>query len=124
MLDLRLIREQPEVVRHALARRGEESGLDALLALDEQRRSLIHEAEELRAQRNQASRLMADPAHRHPAAVEEMRRLGDRVGELEARLKEIERRLEERLLYLPNLPDPSVPQGPDATGNRVVRAVG
>ncbi len=124
MLDLRLIREQPEMVRQALASRGEEAEIGSLLDQDEGRRALIRETEGLRALRNQVSRQMADPAQRSPEIVDEMRRLGDRVRDLEGKLKEIEANLDEHLLLLPNLPDPSTPVGPDESGNVVVRSEG
>ena len=124
MLDIRLIREQPDMVREALATRGEVAGIEALLALDAERRPLIQESEQLRAERNEVSKRMADPAQRTPETMEEMRGIGDRVKEMEARLKEIDDDIEDRILRLPNLPDPSVPLGQDETGNRVARVEG
>ena len=124
MLDIRLIREQPDMVREALATRGEVAGIEALLALDAERRPLIQESEQLRAERNEVSKRMADPAQRTPETMEEMRGIGDRVKEMEARLKEIDDDIEDRILRFPNLPDPSVPLGQDETGNRVARVEG
>ena len=78
MLSIEFIRHDPDVVREALERRGEEAPLEAILSLDVQRRTHLTELETLRANRNQVSkelgRMSERPAHR----VEEMRQTGDR----------------------------------------------
>ena len=112
MLDLRLIRSDPEVVAAALARRGIEGAIDELLALDARRRELLPQVEELRAQRNQASELIAQAKRAGEdaqAAIDEMRALGTREKELSAELDQIQARLDAQLAALPNLPAADAP---------------
>jgi len=123
MLDLRLIREQTDLVREALVKLNTEAPIDAILELDERRRQLIAEVERLKAERNAESkrigRLPAGPEREQ--AIAAMRALGDRIEQLDAELAQVEARLEELLLEVPNLPDPDVPVGPDDSANVVVR---
>jgi seryl-tRNA synthetase len=125
MLDIRMIRERPDEVRAALARRGGgvEQVVDEILRLDERRRALVSEADNLRAERNRVSKEIGrikDAAARQPL-IEEMRRVGDRIAALDAQVDEIDAALRARLLEAPNLPLPEVPDGPDEHANVVVR---
>jgi seryl-tRNA synthetase len=113
MLSIDLIRSNPDAVREALAARGEEAPLAAILALDGQRRSLLTEAEGLRARHNQVSRELGRMAERPAHMVEEMRQEGDRIRALEEQVKQAEASLDGELLKLPNLPLPDVPPGTD-----------
>jgi seryl-tRNA synthetase len=125
VLDLRRIREDPDGVRGALARRGGEyaQALDRVIALDEQRRRLLPELEGLRAQQNEANariRASALDAERE-REIEAMRSVAARAKELEHELAGVELRLREALAPLPNLPDPSAAPGPE---DELVRQVG
>ena len=124
MLSIELIRQEPEVVRRALQDRGEEAPIDGLLALDEKRRQLIHEGDELRGRRNSVSRELGRSTERPPELIEEMRQVGDRISELEQQVKELEASLEEQLLGLPNLALPDVPLGAGEEDNVVVSTWG
>jgi seryl-tRNA synthetase len=126
VLDLKLIREDPEGVRATLARRGPQAAarLDAVLELDERRRALIPTLESLRAERNaaadaiaQAKRAGQDAA----AAIAAQREVGAREKQLSGELAEVEAQLQSALVPLPNLPDPSAADGPE---DEVVRIVG
>jgi seryl-tRNA synthetase len=125
MLDIKLIREQPEIVREGLRRKNDDPTLvDALLAVDEQRRALIKEVEALKAERNAVSKeisKMKDPAERE-AKITAMRQLGDRIDALEGQTRDAEAEFERQMLYLPNLPHPDVPYGTTEHDNVVVRA--
>jgi seryl-tRNA synthetase len=126
MLDINLIREKPELVKAALADLNIAAPIDQILELDERRRSLLTEVEALRAERNAASKeigRMKDSDARQ-AQIERMRTVGDQIKELEESLKEVESSLQEALLWVPNLPHPSVPVGPDESHNVVVRQEG
>jgi seryl-tRNA synthetase len=127
MLDLNLIREQPEVVRQSMsARQMDSSPVDAILALDEQRRSLIQDVEALKAERNAASKeigRMKDPDERQ-AKIEVMRQVGERISGLDERLRQVEEELNANLAVIPNLPDPRTPYGKDDSENVVLRTVG
>ena len=124
MLSIELFRSNPDGVREALERRGEHAPLEAVAALDGERRSLLTELESLRAERNRVSREMGRMSERPAGMVEEMRRTGDRIRGLEERVKEVEAGLEAELLALPNLPLPGVPDGADETANTVVETWG
>ena len=125
MLDLRLIREDPEGVRAALARRGGDSagGLDRVLELDASRRELLPQLEGLRAEQNEANgriRSAADATERE-REIEAMRAVAARAKELEQQLVGVETELQAALAPLPNLPDPSAAPGPE---DELVREVG
>lgn len=119
MLDLRRIREEPQFVREQLARRGNPEYIelvDQVLTLDEERRALIAETDALRAQRNEASAEIArlkreGRAEEADRRIVEMRGVGERLASLEARLSEVEDGVRDRLLRIPNLPEPDVPPG-------------
>jgi seryl-tRNA synthetase len=127
MLDLRLIREQPEVVRDALTKRGMDTAIvDRILTLDEERRRKVADLESFRAQRNTISKeigRMKDEAQRE-ARKEEVRGINTRIEALEVLVNELEAHLQEELYQVPNIPDPEAPLGKDDTENVVVRTVG
>jgi seryl-tRNA synthetase len=116
MLDLKLIRSDPESVKEALRRRGAgaEAALKQLLELDLSRRELLVQVEERRSLRNAVSeeiaRLKRDKQDATPK-IEAMRAVGDEIKDLETKLKDVEAALEEGLLRVPNLPDPTAPSG-------------
>ncbi len=129
MLDIKLIRQQPEEVRAALARRGAgeggvAAGLDRVIELDERRRALIPQLEELRARRNAAADAIAlakRSGEDAAAAIAEQRELGAREKELAQGLTAVQAELDTALLPLPNLPDPTAAPGPE---DELVRVVG
>ncbi|HLM84547.1 MAG TPA: serine--tRNA ligase [Solirubrobacteraceae bacterium] len=125
MLDIKLIREDPDAVREALTRRGVQAadGLDRVVELDERRRALLPELEGLRAEQNEANaRIKAapDPAERD-REITAMRAVAARAKELERELGEVELDLQAALAPLPNLPDPTAAPGPE---DELVREVG
>ena len=139
MLSLPLIRENPEAVRHALARRGAEGPLDGVLAFDADWRRALQEVESLRAERNGLSKEIGDMArlartaetkeakhaeHRRSDLVARSTFLGERLEALEGELRDTDSRLRELLLEIPNLPAEDVPDGPDESANVVVRREG
>ena len=127
MLDLRAIREDPEPVRRALARRGQDAvqALDRALALDADRRALTAQVEELRAEQNRASKAMAKATTEERAALlEQARGAADRLRELEPRLAAVERELTEAAALVPNPPDESAPDGETDEDNQEIRTWG
>ncbi|MBI4311568.1 MAG: serine--tRNA ligase [Chloroflexi bacterium] len=125
MLDIELIRRNPDLVRQALASRGEESALEPILALDAKRRDAIHQGDELRARRNAVSQEIGrSKGERPPELIAEMRQVGDRIKALEEEVKAVEAEVNNALLVLPNLPRPDVPQGLDSSANIVRRTWG
>ena len=124
MLSIELIRRNPDAVKEALARRGEETPLETIIALDVQRRSILTELESLRADRNRVSRELGLMPEKPPHLLEEMRQTGDRIRALEESVKEVEAGLDHELLAIPNLPFDDVPPGVDESGNAVVQTWG
>ncbi len=127
MLDMNLIREQPDLVREAIRKRhDDESLLDQVLDLDKQRRALLQQVEALRAERNRVSKeisRMKDPAERE-AKIAAMRDLKARLDSLEQQLRQVESDLHEVLIRIPNIPHESVPEGVDERDNVIVRTWG
>ncbi|HDI11359.1 MAG TPA: serine--tRNA ligase, partial [Candidatus Acetothermia bacterium] len=116
MIDLQRIREDPEGVLRRLRKRDPNVSLDGILALDERRRSLIREVEELRRRRNTGSQEVArlqreGRVEEAGALIAELKMVSQRLKELEAELSQVERELEAELLSLPNIPHDSVPTG-------------
>jgi seryl-tRNA synthetase len=125
VLDLRLIREQPEAVARALADKGGAELIQAILEHDAERRRLIQHADELKAQRNRTSADLAKYRGGVPEALRvEMRELGDRIKALDAELKGVDDAVEALLVQVPNVPHPSVPPGKSDTDNVEVRRWG
>jgi seryl-tRNA synthetase len=130
VIDLKLLRASPQQVRSALARRADPAVtrlLDEVEALDMKRRALAGQLDQLKAQRNEAAkadaRLMKEKGELPAAVRDERRLLGGRIDALEAEVREIEAAVEQKLLYVPNLPLPDVPDG-DESHNKVVRTWG
>ncbi|HUM16134.1 MAG TPA: serine--tRNA ligase [Candidatus Nitrosotalea sp.] len=127
MLDMKLIREDPAAVERALATRGAPVSLAPVLAADAERRRLLTEAEELKAERNRASEAIGQAKRRgedSQGAMARMREVSDRIKALDALVKEADSRLESLLLEVPNLPHASVPVGGSAEDNVEVRRWG
>ena len=127
MLDINLIREQPDLVREALRNRQmDDSPIDRVLELDAQRRALLQQVETLKAERNRVSKeigRMKDEAERQ-AKIEAMRAVGDQISELDGRVREVEAELNGVMATLPNIPDERVPVGVDESENVVIKTVG
>jgi seryl-tRNA synthetase len=114
---LDLIREDPDVVRATLEARGFEAPLDRIIELDAKARALRGEVEQLRADRNKASK-GGPPSDEVKAR---MREVGDRIAAIEKELAVIEEQLNADLLWIPNVIDPDVPFGKGEDDNPVVR---
>jgi seryl-tRNA synthetase len=129
MLSIELLRRQPDLVRGSLARRGEEDVVDGILETDAHHRRLTAEVDELRAERNAASKAIGELMKQGgPDAAEvrrgEVRQIGEAISRSEEEGRTVGDRLRNALLTIPNLPLDDVPDGEDETGNRVVRTEG
>nr|HPK06414.1 serine--tRNA ligase [Aminivibrio sp.] len=127
MLDIRWIRSNADEVRQFLADRNNDLDIGPLLGLDEERRLLLTETEELKARRNEGSRKVGAARARGEdasAAMEEMRVIGDRIKDIDARISEIDEKISDMLLSIPNRPHESVPLGKDENDNPEVRRWG
>jgi seryl-tRNA synthetase len=131
VLDLKRIREDTQFVRDRLSRRAKPEALenvDKVLQLDGERRALITQVEAARARRNEVSPQVGrlKQAGQHEEAEQlmaEMRELGDQMKASEARLADLEGRVRDLLLNIPNLPEAEVPEG-DESHNQLVRTWG
>jgi seryl-tRNA synthetase len=127
VLDIKLIRENPEAVERGLADRGGSELIRPVLAQDAERRRLVRESEDLKALRNKASEAIGQAKRRGENAAAEqarMREVGERIKALEAELRVVDEETERLLLQIPNLPDPSVPRGQTEDKNIEVRRWG
>jgi len=124
MLDLKYIRENPELVKQGIINKNEKSRIDEILELDRQRREMILATDELKTRRNQASQQVAQlkkSGGDASAIITEMKTVSDSIAENDGKLNEIEKQLQEMLMYIPNLPHSSVPVGKTAEENVEVR---
>ena len=124
MISIELLRNEPDRVKDALKRRGEEAPIDRVLELDVRRRSVIAEADGLRARRNEVSRQLGQTKERPPELIQEMRDVGGRIKTLEDENRRTEEEIDSILLAIPNIPREDVPLGEDESDNVVVRTVG
>lgn len=125
MVDLKLLRADPERVRASLVRRGSNVDLDSLLALDERHRRLLSEVEGLRAEHNRAAKRIAEASgSEREVAISQARELSDRLKDVEADLDRMRGELDEALARVPNLVHPEAPEGRGEKDNAVVRQVG
>lgn len=127
MLDINLIRENPEVVRKSMRdRQSDPAPVDEIIALDAKRRELLVEVETLKAEKNVVSKeisQMKDPDQRK-TKVDAMRIVGDKISELDKILADIDLRLKALTSVLPNIPDPRTPYGKDDSENIILKTVG
>ncbi len=124
MLDIKLIRENPEIVKQGILNKNEKNRIDDILELDKKRREIISESEELKSKRNQVSAKIPQlkkAGEDVSQLLSEMKEVSDKITELDLQLKEIETELENILLFIPNLPHSSVPVGKSADENIEVR---
>jgi seryl-tRNA synthetase len=127
VLDIRLIRAEPDRVKAELAKVSVDAAqVDAVLEADRRRREALHAVETLRAERTAASKrigALKDPAERE-GAIAAQREVNARLAAAEEAVEPAEREFQRQMLELPNLPHPDVPVGVDETGNDVVRSEG
>lgn len=128
MLDIKRIRENPDQVREGLARRGADPALlDDVIKLDAERRSVLSEVEALKSRRNTVSKDIGAAKKRGEDTEliqAEMRELGKRIADQDQTIKDIDDRLRQSLLRIPNIPHSSTPVGTSADDNVEVRAYG
>jgi seryl-tRNA synthetase len=127
MLDINLIRENPDVVRAALQlRQMDTEVISRILEIDQQRRSLLTRAESLKGERNTVSKEISrvkDPEERK-TKIEAMRLVGDQIAVLDEQIRKVEADQVDLLSGIPNLPAEDTPVGKDDSENIVVRVIG
>ncbi len=126
MIDIRLIRENPKEVQEAISSLGADAPIDEIVRLDERRRDLLQELEDLRHERNVTSKQigqMKDEGKRGEL-IEGMGGVNDSIKTFETELRDVEANLEVLMYQVPNLPHASVPLGEDESENKIVREEG
>jgi len=126
MLDLKFIRENPEVVKTASAQKNMDADIDGILQFDQKRRENIHEADQLKQKLNAASGEIAKKkkaGENADEAITEMRQVSAQIKQIDDQRREIEAQLNAKLIWVPNIPDASVPVG-DESANLDVRSWG
>ena len=122
MLDIKFIRENPEIVREEIRKRNMKIDLDSFLNLDEQKRKLQQEVEDLRKKQNEANKTLSQ--NKDEKILSEMKEIKLRLSELEPELKSLEEKIKNILLELPNITHESVPIGKDENDNVVIKKWG
>ncbi len=127
MLDLKFVREHPEVVKEACTKRGEDINLTPFLELDKKRRELIYEVERLKNQRNVVSEEIGRLKKEGKDAadkIKKMKEVSARIKDLDAEIKEVKGKIDNFLLTIPMIPHESVPVGESEEDNVEVRRWG
>ena len=127
MLDIKFIRENPQIVEEALAKRGGKVSLDGFLKLEQERRALLTEVEQMKAARNAASKeigILKQQGKDAAAEMEATRKLGDEIAAKDQILGEIEEKIKTEILTIPNIPQGCVPVGTSEDDNVEIRKWG
>jgi seryl-tRNA synthetase len=127
MLDINIIREQPDLVRKSLQDRQMDVGLvSAVLDLDARRRALLAEVEVLKGRRNSVSKDISQlkDSETRQQKILEMRTVGDRIAEYDSQLRKVDEDLLSATSVIPNIPDLRSPIGKDESENVVLRTIG
>lgn len=119
MLDIKFIRENPDIIKEAVRKRRSDFNVDELLKTDDERREYLQKVEEKRAEQNRVtSRMNHQPDDgKRKIILEQMRALKEGLKEEEERLKEVMKKWQELMLSVPNIPDMSVPEGDSEEDN-------
>jgi seryl-tRNA synthetase len=124
MIDLKVLRENPQLIRSTLKKRGVTLDLDEMIEKDKERRTCITEVQELKQQRNALSERIGTLKHQGEEPLELMaqaRELAHKIKEREDNQREIENKFSEMVQWIPNIPHDSVPVGTGADSNKFVR---
>jgi seryl-tRNA synthetase len=126
VIDIRIIRERPDEVKHALELLNTSAPIDRIIELDAERRRLVTDVDQLKATRNEGSKAVSktkDPDERN-RLIAEMKQVSDSITAMDARITTVDQEFNDLMLQVPNMPMPEVPVGKDDSENVVVRTVG
>lgn len=128
MLDIKLIRQDTDLVKEKVSKRGMEPAvIDEILGLDKERRDLIQETEELKSRRNKVSGEIAQKKKNKEDAddvIKEMRDVGEKIKQIDTRLNDIKGKFHDEMSGIPNLIHDDVPEGADDTENVEIKRTG
>lgn len=126
MIDLKTLREEPELIRQAIASRGDKLDLNEIIEIDARRRQIIMQLDNLRKERNELSEQVGKLKRQRKTAEDLMnkaRAIGEKIKDAEQELKELETKFDELIAWLPNIPHKSVPVGKGSEANKFVRGL-
>ncbi len=124
MLDIKILRTEPEKVKAALKSRNSEIDVDAIIKLDEERRSVLFKVEQLKSKQNEESKKIPQLKKEGKdvsGIFEEMKKLSDEIKALDAEVREYDEKVQMAMLTIPNIPDESVPIGDSDADNVEIR---
>ena len=127
MLDIKLIRKDPAAVKAALARRGSAAAIDDLLRLDAERRQCVAAVEALKSRKNLVSKEVGRAkavGKEASEAIAEMKQVSDKIRDYDLKVGDIDSRMEDLMLRIPNIPDISTPDGASSNDNVIVKQIG
>jgi len=119
MIDIRILRDNPEIVKEAVRKKQVKVDVEKIISLDEKRRGLIQELEPLRAEQNKSSKTAPEAEK-----LEGLKELKNKIKTSESELKKIEEEFEELIYLIPNIPAPDVPEGEGENDNVTLKEVG
>ena len=125
MLDIKFIRENPDMIKEGARKKRIPVDVDRLIELDEERRKLLHESETLKADKNAASQAIARlKGDEKKAAIDKMKSVSSKIKEIDTRLDSVIGEYDALMLQVPNPPDDEVPEGEDEHDNVEIRRIG
>jgi len=124
VIDIKLIRENPEQVRERAAKKGVVVRVDEILRLDHQRRRLLTRVNGLRSVQKKLSSQIGQHPEKKAQLIEKVKQISQQIREFEASVNQTEESLTALLTQIPNLPDETVPEGKDESDNVVIRQWG
>ena len=127
MIDIKIIRETPQLLKDALQRRNMDAAIvDQVAQLDESWRARLTQVEDLKAERNAVSKEIGNIKDKdaREKKIAEMRAVGDKIAQMDEEVKNVEAQVKALIETIPNIPDESVPLGKDESENRVVKTFG
>ncbi|MGE5615053.1 MAG: serine--tRNA ligase [Bacillota bacterium] len=127
MLDIKLLRSNPDILNRALKKSKDKFDIDGFLSLDAKRRLLIYQVEQMKNKQNSTSKII--PQYKKEgkdtsSLMEELKELSSKIKELDAQIKEVDDQIDELLLTIPNAPHESVPEGDSDMDNKEIRRWG
>ncbi len=127
MLDLKFIRQNPDLIKQAIKNKNEKADIDKLLSIDEKRRSLLQEVDELKATRNRVSKeigALRKTGQDAQTAIKEMQEVGDKITSFDEKIRTIESELHDLLVWIPNIPYADAPVGQSEADNVEIKKWG
>src|SRR3990167_7656996 len=119
MLDIKFIRQNPDVIRNTVEKKRLNFDVDKLLAVDERRRHVLQESEQLKAEQNRKSKGKLEPAE-----IDQLKIIKEKIKVLESELDVVEKEFIELMMQVPNIPTDDTPVGASEKDNSVVKEVG